>query len=73
MESYVQVGQTALRSPSGEILPAVPLFILARDAGVRNEVTGRTLAEELAITDITKLFAEKYKQYKEETGKRNKK
>jgi len=65
VETYVQVGQVALRSPSGEFLPAVPLFIREQDAGGRSEITGLTVAEELLNVDVSKVFADKFKQYAE--------
>lgn len=70
MDSYVQVGNMALRSPSGEYLPAVPLFIKGRDAKAKNETTGLSIAEEIALTDVTKLFAEKFRQYEKGTNKK---
>lgn len=65
MENYIQVGTFALRSPSGEFLPSVPLFIQAKDAGQVNERTGLTVAEEIALTEVGKVFADKFKQYAE--------
>lgn len=62
-DEYIQVGQTALRSPSGDFLPAVPLYIRAEDAGQKNEITGLTLAETLMLDDVAKVFADKFKQY----------
>lgn len=62
-EEYVQVGVFATRRPNGDFDPAVPLFILKRDAGEVNEVTGRTIAEEVTLTDVAKIFADKHKQY----------
>jgi hypothetical protein len=66
MEDYIQVGQTALRSPSGDFLPAAPLYIKAEDAGQKSEITGRTLEEELLLNDIVKVFADKFGQYAKE-------
>jgi DNA-directed RNA polymerase subunit RPC12/RpoP len=65
MENYIQVGQTALRSPSGEFLPAVPLFIRGEDAGGKSEISGLTVAEELLSISVSKVFADKFKQYVE--------
>lgn len=62
-EVYQQVGQFALRSPGGEFLPAVPLFALKKDAGEINPQTGRSVGEEIALTDVTKLFAGAHRQY----------
>ena len=67
MENYVQVGQMALRSPDGEFLPHVPLFIREQDAGGRSEITGRSVAEDLLNIDVAKVFAGKFKEYTEST------
>jgi|GEM_PF-890224 len=66
---YVQVGSFALRAPNGDFLPSVPLYMQAEDAGGVNARTGLTMAEEVALTDVTKVFADKFKQYKEGVGK----
>ena len=57
-EVYIQVGVTALRSPTGELLPAVPLYI--KDTQLKN--SGLTQAEENLMHDISGLFVEKYKE-----------
>ena len=62
-EKFVQVGSFALRSPNGEFLPSVPLYIQAKDAGEVSERTGLTVAEEIALTNVGKVFADKFKQY----------
>lgn len=67
MDGYVQVGSFALRSPNGEFLPSVPLYIQVKDAGGVNERTGLTIAEEIALTDVGKVFADKFKQYADGT------
>lgn len=56
MADFVQVGFTALRDPAtGDFLPAVPLYI---------EATEETKASEAAaIKDISRVFADKMKQY----------
>lgn len=69
-ERMVQIGVSALRSPSGDFLPSVPIFITEEDAGEINPHTGRTVAEDLALTDVAKVFADKFKQYAEGTKKR---
>lgn len=69
-EKMVQVGVTALRSPSGEFLPSIPIYIRAEDAGEINPHTGRTVAEDVALGDVAKVFADKFKQYAEGTKKR---
>ncbi len=62
-ERFIQVGTFALRSPNGEFLPSVPLFIKEADAGGKSERTGLTVAEEIALIDVGKVFADKFKQY----------
>ncbi len=62
-ERFIQVGTFALRSPKGEFLPSVPLFIKAEDAGGVNEKTGLTIAEEISLINVGKVFADKFKQY----------
>lgn len=66
-EKMVQIGVTALRSPSGEFLPSIPLYIKEEDAGKINPATGRTVQEDLALTDVAKVFADKFKVYAEGT------
>ena len=53
---FIQVGITALRDPkTGGFLPAVPLYI---------EATGNAEPAEAAmLRDISKVFAERMKQY----------
>lgn len=64
-ENMIQIGVAALRSPKGDFLPAVPLFIKAEDAGEINPSTGRTVQEDLALNDVAKVFADKFKAYAE--------
>ena len=64
-EKYVQAGVFALRSPKGDFLPAVPLYIREEDAGGRNETSGLTVAEEIALADVSKVFADKHRQYRQ--------
>ena len=54
-EKYIQVGVTAGRDPSGNFLPAVPVFI-----PLTPEVEA---SAERAVADVGKLFAQKMKQY----------
>ena len=56
-EKYIQVGFTALRSPDGGYLPAVPLYIKAEEDAPE--------AEEKLIDDLGKLFAQRIKAYKD--------
>lgn len=69
-EKLVQIGVAALRSPSGDFLPSIPLYITAEDAGEINPTTGRTVQEDLALTDVAKVFADKFKIYAEGNKKR---
>ena len=69
-EKMVQIGVTALRSPTGDFLPSVPLYITAEDAGEINKHTGRTVGEDLALTDVAKVFADKFKTYAEQNKKK---
>jgi len=69
-ERMVQIGVAALRSPSGEFLPSIPLYIKEEDAGEINPDTGRTVQEDLALTDVAKVFADKFKQYADGNKKR---
>lgn len=69
-ERMVQIGVASLRSPSGAFLPSIPLYIKEEDAGEINPHTGRTVQEDLALTDVAKVFADKFKQYAEGTKKR---
>ena len=49
-EKYIEVGVTAMRDPmTGEMLPAVPLYVKAKD--------GAEEAEESLLNDLGKLFA----------------
>lgn len=68
----IQIGVTALRSPSGDFLPSVPIYIKAEDAGAINPTTGRTMQEDLALGDVAKVFADKFKQYADANKKRTK-
>jgi hypothetical protein len=56
--AYKQVGISALRSPTGEFLPAVPLYA---EVAVNDE--GKTEAEELAAWWAARLAAEKIRAY----------
>ena len=54
-DEYIQVGETALRSPTGEYLPSVPLYVKAEDMEPE-------AAEKLEM-DIARLFAGMMKEY----------
>lgn len=53
-EIFIQVGVTALRSPTGEVLPSVPLYIKAEQL----KQSGLTQAEEKLLKDVSGVFAE---------------
>lgn len=62
-EHFAQIGITALRDPkTGDFLPAVPLYIKVSSDEI-NPKTGMTKAEEFALEDVGKVFADKMKQY----------
>lgn len=62
-EHFTQIGITALRDPkTGDFLPAVPLYIKVTSDEI-NPKTGMTQAEEYALADVGKIFADKMKQY----------
>ena len=56
--ALVQVGIIALRSPDGDFLPATPIY---KDLPVNER--GRTVQEEKATEEISRLLAEKFKEY----------
>ena len=67
-EVFIQVGVTALRSPTGEVLPSVPLYIKADQL----KQSGLTQAEEKLLKDVSGVFAEhrnKQSQSKKEDKK----
>lgn len=68
-EVYIQIGVTALRSPTGDPLPAVPLYI--KDTQLKQ--SGLTQAEESLMHDISGIFAEKHKEIKAKTTNGGKK
>lgn len=65
-EVFIQIGITALRSPTGDILPAVPLYIKADQL----KQSGLTQAEENALTDVSGIFSEKIKEKRDKEGKK---
>lgn len=56
--ALVQVGIIALRSPDGDFLPATPIY---KDLPVNER--GRTVQEEKATEEISRLLAKKFKEY----------
>ena len=63
IETMVQIGVTALRSPSGDFLPSVPLYIKSHDAEYISETTGKSMDEGVVLHDISKIFADNFKKY----------
>lgn len=57
----VQIGIQALRAPDGTFLPSTPIY--AEVPEVTSE--GLTPTEDEMISDIAKIFAKKFKQYKD--------
>ena len=51
---YVQIGVTALRSPTGEFLPSVPMYIAVDDDSNTKKLLDEPLHE------VSGIFAEKY-------------
>lgn len=58
-ETMIQIGVTALRTPTGEFLPSVPIYIKSTEAV---KASGLTPSEENVIHDIAELFAVKHLQ-----------
>lgn len=67
-EVFIQIGVTALRSPTGDFLPSVPLYIKADHL----KQSGLTQAEENVLHDVSGVFAEKYEKQKQEKQKEGK-
>ena len=66
-EVFIQIGITALRSPTGEFLPAVPLYIKAD----KLKQSGLTQEEENILHDISGLFVKPKENKKEDKKCRN--
>ena len=64
-EIFIQVGVTALRSPTGEVLPSVPLYIKADQL----KQSGLTRAEEKLLKDVSGVFAEHRNEQNQEKRK----
>lgn len=56
-ETYIQIGVTALRTPTGDFLPSVPLYIKSAEAV---GASGLTPSEERPLHDVAALFAVKH-------------
>lgn len=67
-EVFIQVGVTALRSPTGDFLPSVPLYVKAD----KLKQSGLAQAEENLLHDISGIFAEKCQQIKTQNEKKEK-
>lgn len=67
-EVFIQVGVTALRSPTGDFLPSVPLYIKAD----KLKQSGLAQAEEKLLRDVSGVFAEKHKEIKAQAEKKQK-
>lgn len=66
-EVYIQVGVTALRSPTGDFLPSVPLFVRAD----KLKQSGLAQSEEKLLRDVSGVFVDKYRQQKEKDEEAN--
>lgn len=53
---YIQIGVTALRGPSGEFLPSVPLYVAAKDAA-------RAIPEGGGTAGVLEALAERFGEY----------
>jgi hypothetical protein len=51
---YIQIGVTALRTPTGDFLPATPIYIKTSEA---IKASGMTQSEENVIHDVARVFA----------------
>lgn len=67
-EVFIQVGVTALRSPTGDFLPSVPLYIKAD----KLKQSGLTQVEENLLRDVSGIFAKKPQQTKAQNEKEEK-
>ena len=56
-ENYIQIGVTALRTPTGDFLPSVPLYVKTTEAV---KASGFTASEEGVIHSVAQLFALKH-------------
>ena len=63
--ALVQVGMIALRTPSGEILPAEPIY---REIEEEQE----SPSEYLPLDELAEIFADKFKEYKAAKSRRKK-
>lgn len=61
-ELLKEVGQVALRSPSGEFLEKQPIYVKVSKKDV-NPKTQMLPREEKTLSEVAALFAEKFAQY----------
>jgi len=61
-ERLVRIGQTALRAPGGEHLPAVPMYIIV-PAALVDKKTKLSEGEKEPCEDAAGLLAENFKAY----------
>lgn len=58
-DTYIQIGVTALRTPTGGFMPSVPLYIRTDEAV---KASGLTDSEENLMHDVAQQFAFKHAQ-----------
>ena len=63
LTEFIQVGSYASRKLDSSFERPVPIYIKARHAGQQNEVSGRTIEDELNNIDVIKLLEDRFKQY----------
>lgn len=61
MDDYIQIGVISARTPDGNCLPAVPIYMKRTPEAER--------AEEAALRPVARIFAEKMEEYIKEAGK----
>lgn len=68
--AYIKVGVMAIRAPDGSFLPATPIYKEVPDSRITK--SGTTAQEDATIDDISKILAQKYREYKAGYKKFNK-
>lgn len=61
--AYIKVGVMAVRAPDGSFLPATPIYKEVPDKSISK--SGTTPQEDATIDDISKILAQKFREYKE--------
>lgn len=56
-ERYIQIGVTSLRTPTGEFLPAVPLYIKTTEPQTDN---GLSMSESAVLRKVADVFADRF-------------